>query len=259
MRGIYAILTAFAMTAAPIRLQPPTGAPAIAHPQLVNIAWGDAPALGDVLPRLIADGYFADLAQYGVGAPIYLGERRASPACGASAPADAGPAVVSAFVLCEAATGELPPDWSSGRLIVNVLLPPSTRADLGGGTACYDSDGAGPPGLYNYHGNTANHVAGVAIPFTVVATGCADAAGGGSFGSPGAHLTWALTHEDVEAMTDPVPGQGWIDWALGGNGEAADVCAGDGGPDSAYWSNAAATCVRPGVGLPVPAGAAPGM
>jgi len=58
-------------------------------------------------------------------------------------------------------------------------------------------------------------------------------------------LTSVCSHELAEAITDPVPGQGWYDDT---NGEIGDVCAWQNKKLGAYevqllWSNRANACV----------------
>jgi hypothetical protein len=58
-------------------------------------------------------------------------------------------------------------------------------------------------------------------------------------------LTSVCSHELAEAITDPVPGQGWYDDA---NGEIGDMCAWQNKKVGAYemqllWSNRARACV----------------
>jgi len=58
-------------------------------------------------------------------------------------------------------------------------------------------------------------------------------------------LTSVCSHELAEAITDPVPGQGWYNDA---NGEIGDICAWQNKTLGAYevqllWSNRANGCV----------------
>ena len=61
----------------------------------------------------------------------------------------------------------------------------------------------------------------------------------------GGALTSSSSHELCEAITDPIPGQGWYDDS---NGEIGDICAWKTkklGPYTVQleWSNAAEACV----------------
>ena len=58
-------------------------------------------------------------------------------------------------------------------------------------------------------------------------------------------LTSVTTHEIAEAVTDPIPGQGWYDQA---NGEIGDICAWQQRQDGSFvvqllWSNQANSCM----------------
>jgi hypothetical protein len=58
-------------------------------------------------------------------------------------------------------------------------------------------------------------------------------------------LTSTASHELSEAITDPIPGQGWYDDA---NGEIGDICAWKTKKLNGYtvqmeWSNSAEACV----------------
>jgi len=58
-------------------------------------------------------------------------------------------------------------------------------------------------------------------------------------------LTSVCSHELAEAITDPVPGQGWYDDT---NGEIGDICAWQNKKLGAYavqlvWSNRAKGCI----------------
>jgi len=72
--------------------------------------------------------------------------------------------------------------------------------------------------------------------------GCAGCTGGLSTLDA---LTSTSSHELCEAITDPIPGQGWYDDA---NGEIGDICAWKTKKVGAYtvqleWSNKANQCV----------------
>ena len=72
--------------------------------------------------------------------------------------------------------------------------------------------------------------------------GCQGCTGGlGPFDA----LTSTSSHELCEAVTDPVPGQGWYDDV---NGEIGDICAWKIGKLGGYavqleWSNAKGACI----------------
>lgn len=111
-----------------------------------------------------------------------------------------------------------------------VFLPSGTAVDMGGGASCEQFCGyhdASPDGFYY-----------AVMP----AADCSGCEGGlDSF----AALTSTTSHELCEAITDPVPGQGWYDDA---NGEIGDICAWQTKQLDKYtvqreWSNQSAACV----------------
>ncbi len=110
-----------------------------------------------------------------------------------------------------------------------VFLPAGTTVDMGGGVSCRQFCGyhdASPDGFYY-----------AVMP----AADCSGCEGGlDAF----AALTSASSHELCEAITDPVPGQGWYDDA---NGEIGDICAWRTKLLGQYtvqleWSNQAGAC-----------------
>ena len=111
-----------------------------------------------------------------------------------------------------------------------VYLPPGVAIVQGGGRSCQAFCG--------YHDNIDGQVFYAAMPFP----GCAGCTGGLSV--PEA-LTSTSSHELCEAITDPIPGQGWYDDV---HGEIGDICAWKTKKVGAYtvqleWSNRANACV----------------
>ena len=88
-----------------------------------------------------------------------------------------------------------------------LYLPPGVTADLGGQQSCSTFCG--------YHESIGGQVFYAVMPFPDC-SGCA-----GGLATLDA-LTSTSSHELCEAITDPVPGQGWYDDA---NGEIGDICA----------------------------------
>lgn len=111
-----------------------------------------------------------------------------------------------------------------------VYLPPGVRVVQGGGASCQAFCG--------YHNDIAGQVFYAVMPFP----GCTGCTGGlASFDA----LTTTSSHELCEAITDPIPGQGWYDDA---NGENGDICAWKTRKIGAYtvqleWSNKLGSCV----------------
>ncbi len=112
-----------------------------------------------------------------------------------------------------------------------VYLPPGVRVVMGGSASCQAFCG--------YH----TSISATSIYYAVMPyPGCAGCTGSLS---PIDALTSTSSHELCEAITDPVPGQGWYDDT---NGEIGDICAWQTKKIGNYtvqleWSNAAGRCV----------------
>ena len=87
-----------------------------------------------------------------------------------------------------------------------MFLPPGVTAELGGASSCVNFCG--------YH-NEDQGLYYAVMPYP----DCAGCEGGLPVFDA---LTSTASHELCEAITDPVPGQGWYD---DHNGEIADICA----------------------------------
>ena len=88
-----------------------------------------------------------------------------------------------------------------------VYLPPGVSVSQGGSRSCQAFCG--------YHDGINGQIFYAAMPFP----GCQGCTGSLA---PIDALTSTSSHELVEAITDPIPGQGWYDDA---NGEIGDICA----------------------------------
>jgi hypothetical protein len=110
------------------------------------------------------------------------------------------------------------------------FLPPGTQVTMSGAASCKDFCG--------YHEATPNNVFYAIMPYP----GCTGCQGGLA---TLAALTSTSSHELCEAITDPMPGQGWYDDT---HGEIGDICAWQTKQLGDYtvqveWSNAANSCV----------------
>lgn len=128
----------------------------------------------------------------------------------------------------EIAAGTLPAQ--NGNSLYFIFLPPGTQVEQGGSASCTDFCG--------YHDATADNIFYATMPYP----NCAGCEGGLSALEA---LTSTSSHELCEAITDPVPGQGWYDDA---NGEVGDICAWKTKKLNGYtvqleWSNEAEACV----------------
>ena len=111
-----------------------------------------------------------------------------------------------------------------------VYLPPNVSVTQGGSSSCLAFCG--------YHNATGSDVYYAVMPYP----GCTGCAGGLALLDA---LTSTSSHELCEAITDPVPGEGWYDDQ---NGEIGDICAWQTRPLGSYtvqleWSNGQNACV----------------
>jgi hypothetical protein len=111
-----------------------------------------------------------------------------------------------------------------------VYTPPGVRIVQGGAASC--------TAFCGYHNDIANTIFYAAMPYP----GCTGCLGGLAVLEA---LTSTSSHELCEAITDPIPGQGWYD---DNNGEIGDICAWhtkqlDKWTVQLEWSNKANACV----------------
>lgn len=111
-----------------------------------------------------------------------------------------------------------------------VYLPPGTSVSQGGARSCQAFCG--------YHNDIAGQIFYAVMPYA----GCAGCLGRLAVADA---MTVSSSHELCEAITDPVPGQGWYDDA---NGEIGDICAWQTKTVAGFavqkeWSNTANACV----------------
>ena len=126
------------------------------------------------------------------------------------------------------AAGALPA--ANSNLIYFVFLPSGVTVTQGGSASCKVFCG--------YHDATAKEIFYAVMPFP-------DCAGCSSNLTTLEALTVTASHELCEAITDPIPGQGWYD---NQNGEIGDICPWQTKKVGLYtvqkeWSNQARRCV----------------
>ena len=127
----------------------------------------------------------------------------------------------------ELAAGKLPPAGENS--LYFIYLPPGVTVTLGGGRSC--------TAFCGYH-NADGDVFYAVMPYP----GCEACAGSLAVFEA---LTTTSSHELCEAITDPVPGEGWYDDQ---NGEIADICAWQTKQLGGYtvqleWSNKLGACM----------------
>jgi hypothetical protein len=128
----------------------------------------------------------------------------------------------------EIGSGSVP--TATANMLYFVFLPPGTEVIQGGSASCKTFCG--------YHEATPKGIFYGVMPYP----GCPGCTGGLAALDA---LTSTTSHELCEAITDPIPGQGWYDDHYG---EIGDICAWktrvlDGHTIQLEWSNAADACV----------------
>jgi hypothetical protein len=126
------------------------------------------------------------------------------------------------------AAGKLP--QATPDTLYFVFLPSGVTVTQGGSASCQAFCG--------YHDAISNRVFYAVMPFP-------DCSGCSSSLSTFDALTVTASHELCEAITDPIPGEGWYDQA---NGEIGDICAWQTRKIGQYtvqkeWSNKARGCL----------------
>ena len=137
-------------------------------------------------------------------------------------------AAIQSLIQREVTKGALPKPTANS--LYFVYLQPGVTAALGGRQSCTNFCG--------YHDSIGGTIYYAVMPYP----GCSGCVGGLSVLDA---LTSTSSHELCEAVTDPVPGQGWYD---GANGEIGDICAWQTkklGPWTVQleWSNQKGACI----------------
>jgi hypothetical protein len=197
---------------------------------------------------LVHSTYFFQLHQYHVnqilmGPTLTAGDCSATPSA-ATQPANVDAAInggIDALIGCIAQTN--PTLKTVNAAIINVFLPPQVIDVKGTGFCSPKPDKTHAAAMHN-GSSVSNRFSWTIIPTTGVCNS--------GFGA----VTSSLSHEMVEAATDPNPAapSGWKVVLLGayGGDEIADMCAGIltpttpflGGAAALYWSNSDNACVQ---------------
>src|SRR5262245_34902943 len=240
----------------PLRIVPLHGAPRMAAavtpeltyrngPLLTNVevftlfwgkAWQDATnsavvkQMNEFFDFVLTSKLIDQLGEYSVeGKTIGHGTRTGSLTLTATEPGTkVQDSAMQKMLQSEIAAGTLPA--RNANSLYFVFLPPGTQLEQGNAASCIDFCG--------YHDSTTDNIFYAAMPYPNC-TGCE-----GGMTTLDA-LTSTSSHELCEAITDPIPGQGWYDDA---NGEIGDICAWktkklNGFTVQLEWSNAAEACV----------------
>jgi hypothetical protein len=255
-----AVLIVLTSLACVVRAQPAVARNSIANPTIVNLYWDPSwdahhplmtMAMIDTFTRaLVASTYFAGLAEYVGGVPQTVATFAGGfPAAGcpghtfgfATIPSHDGPTApthiteidLARLVKCQVEAGGQP---SGPNVIFNVFIPAGT--DERNRWFC------APKGYDAYHFHSGNQAQGDSQPFTAIFANPACLAPAGGLAGGFTRLTDNLTHELVEAITDPR-----VDRIGSIHGEVSDLCPSTteafllaAGVVDDYFSNASGQC-----------------
>ncbi len=214
--------------------------PLLASVQIFTIFWGAAwnnapqdallPKVNQFFDFILASQLLDQLAEYSVpGQKIARGSLIGTITLTTPAPGKTvDDSAIQTFLQQQISAGTLPAATSD--TLYFVFLPPGVTVTQGGSASCKVFCG--------YHDAINNSIFYAVMPHP----GCAGCLGGiAAFDA----LTSTTSHELCEAITDPIPGQGWYD---DNNGEIGDICAWQTRTLGGYtiqleWSNAANRCL----------------
>ena len=213
--------------------------PLLANVEVLTVFWGKAwqdsanasllNQLNQFFDFILTSRLLDQLSEYSVpGKAIGHGLRKGSATLTTSEPGKKiDDSAIQTFLQKQISAGTLPPPNSN--TLYFLYLPPSTQVTAGGSASC--------TGFCGYH-ETANGFYYAVMPYP----GCTGCQGGLATLDA---LTSTSSHELCEAITDPIPGQGWYDDS---NGEIGDICAWKTKSVGSYtvqleWSNAANSCI----------------
>jgi len=213
--------------------------PLISAVEVFTVFWGDgwkaaAPAkmIGQInafFDAVLSSALIDQLAEYNVaGITIRHGKRTGSVTIAARATASVTDAAIQTFLKQQIAAGKAPK--ATANTLYFIYLPPGVKVVMGGASSCQAFCG--------YHSAIGKTTFYAVMPYP----GCSGCVGDLA---PIDALTSTSSHELCEAITDPIPGQGWYDDT---NGEIGDICAWQTKKIGAYtvqleWSNKAGRCV----------------
>ena len=214
--------------------------PLIAAVEVFTIFWGSAwksapqSGLVDELTAffdfILTSALVDQLSEYNVGKyKITHGRRTGSTTITTGAPGSSvTDNAIQTFLQQQIAKGAVPK--VTPNTLYFLYMPPGVRVVMGGSASCQAFCG--------YH----NAIGGKTFYAVMPYPGCSGCLGGLA---PFDALTSTSSHELCEAITDPVPGQGWYDDTYG---EIGDICAWQTKTVGPYtvqleWSNKAGQCV----------------
>jgi hypothetical protein len=217
------------------------GGPLLTAVEVFTIFWGaewtkqqagTADQLNAFFDFVLTSALIDQLAEYDVpGKPIGHGKRAGTIRLASPAPATSvSDTAIRKFLQSQLAAkgGGLPAPTPNS--LYFLFLPPGVRVSAGGSLSCQSFCG--------YHDAIGQNIFYAVMPFP----GCSGCRGRIAVLDA---LTLTSSHELCEAITDPIPGNGWYD---DHNGEIGDICAWQSKKLGQYtvqqeWSNKAGSCV----------------
>jgi hypothetical protein len=215
------------------------GGPLLTAVEVFIFFWGDA---WQAEPQATLMGRINDFFEYVVTSPLIdqlseysvqdfaigHGKRVGAIALTTSVPTTVADDAVRAMIKDQLASNPAVAQPTANTLYF-VFLPPGVSSELDGGASCVNYCG--------YHNNDGGVYYAV-MPFP----DCGGCEGGLAALDA---LTATASHELCEALTDPIPGDGWYDDS---NGEIGDICAWQTRQLGGYtvqleWSNRQGACV----------------
>ena len=215
------------------------GGPLIPAVEVFVIFWGSAwqgpqaallQELNQFFDFVLTSPLLDQLSEYSVpGTTIGQGSRTGSVILTTDPPATVDDAGIQTLIQQEISNDSAVPQPTANSLYF-VFLPPGITVTLDGAASCSNFCG--------YHNDINSQIFYAVMPYPDCA-GCTGAV------SVADALTSTSSHELCEAITDPVPGQGWYDDQ---NGEIGDICAWKTKQVGPYtvqleWSNQAGQCI----------------
>jgi hypothetical protein len=216
------------------------GGPLLSEVQVFVFFWGDAwqqdplvalvQEINSFFDYVLTSELMNQLAEYSVpGSAISHGTRTGSIELTTAPPSSISDGDLKQLIEQEISSDPAVPQPTSSSLYF-VFLPPGVAVGMDGGASCVNFCG--------YHNDIDGKVFYAVMPYP-------DCAGCASSLSVIDALTATTSHELCEAITDPIPGQGWYDDQ---NGEIGDICAWQTKKLGDYtvqleWSNNAGRCL----------------
>ena len=193
------------------------GGPLLSAVEVFTIFWGPAWHTAQAALATQINGFFDfiltsplidQLSEYNVGAYV-IGHGKRTGTTTIVTPAlkhSVSDTAIQHMLQTEISSNAAVPPPSPNTLYF-IYLPPGVKVIQGGSASC--------TGFCGYHNDVSGQIFYAVMPYP----GCRGCTGGLTLLDA---LTSTSSHELCEAITDPIPGQGWYDDA---NGEIGDICA----------------------------------